>query len=106
MAGRTAQAEPPSAVLRLGSSRSLTVTVGAVVLIRDGEAGSFGAVVSSLVGASVRLTFTPKGKPRKVPVGMVLSTAPSDSGLVDPKSIPRFQPPPTVAPRRRRGNQF
>lgn len=106
MAGRAAQAEPPSAVLRLGSSRSLTITVGAVVLIRDGTEHSYGAVVSSFIGGCVRLTFTPEGKPRKVPMGMVLSTVTSKTELLDPKAIPRFQPPPTAVPRRRKGNQF
>lgn len=106
MDGRTAQANPPSAVLRLGSSRSLTITVGAVVLVRDGEDGSYGAVVSSFVGACVRLTFTPEGKPRKVPTGMVLSTVTSKTELLDPKVVPRFQPPSTVVPRRRKGSQF
>lgn len=106
MAGRTAKERPTSAVLRLGASRSLTITVGAVVLVRDGQDDSYGAVVSSLNGGCVRLTFTPEGKPRRVPMGMVLSTISPKAEVLDPKAVPRFQPPPTAVPRRRKGNQF
>lgn len=103
MAATTSTARPTSVVLRLGATRSLTIAVGSVVLIRDGEDDSYGAVVSSLDGGCVRLTFTPEGKPRRVPMGMVLSTVSAKGEVVDPKSVPRFQPPPTEVPRRRKG---
>lgn len=106
MAGHTVRDRPSRAVLRLGASRSLTISVGAVVLVRDGEQDSFGAVVSSLDGGCVRLTFTPVGKPRRVPMGMILSTVSSKTEVLDPKSAPRFQPSPTAVPRRRRNNEF
>lgn len=106
MGGRTVKERPASAVLRLGASRSLTITVGAVVLVRNGRDDSYGAVVSSLDGGCVRLTFTPEGKPRRVPMGMVLSTVSSKTEALDPKAVPRFQPPPTAVPRRRKGSQF
>lgn len=106
MVGRPAQARPSSAVLRLGASRSITIRVGAVVLVRDGADDTYGAVVSSLHGGSVWLTFTPEGKPRRVPMGAVVSVASKEADSLDPRRVPRFQLPPTTVPRRRKNNQF
>lgn len=91
-------------VLRLGATRSLNIRVGAVVLVRDGSTGTYGAVVSSLAGLHVNLTFTPPRKPRRVPVGRIVSVS-SGSDLVDPHRVPRIQPPATAVPRRRKGHK-
>ena len=95
-----------SVVLRLGATRSITISVGTLVLVRDGANDSYGAVVSSLDGACARLTFTPEGKPRRVPMGKILGTASARKGAtIDPSSVPRYQPEPTVIPRHRKAKE-
>ena len=44
MAGSTSRTRPTSVVLRLGTKRSLTISVGTVVLVRDGAEDCYGAV--------------------------------------------------------------
>lgn len=90
-----------SVVLRLGAIRRIHINVGAVVLVRDHPNDSYGAVVSSISGATIRLTFTPEGKPRKVPAGMILGTASAKAPPLDPRRLPKHQPPPTKSPRKR-----
>lgn len=97
---RTTQTRPTSAVLRLGAQRSLTISVGTVVLVRDQHEDCYGAVVSSIDGTYARLTFTPEGKPRRVPMGTILSTVSAKAEPLDPKALPRIQPPPNTVPRR------
>lgn len=101
----TKQSAPPqSVVVRLGASRSITVGPGSMVLIRHGERDSYGAVITSIRGCSAYLTFTPPGKPRRVPLGMILCAVDPGSGpaTLDLSSVPRDQPSPTVAPQRSR----
>lgn len=86
--------------LYLGATHTLLICVGSTVLVRDGERSTYGAVVSSLQGARAYLTFTPPKKPRKVPLGAILSATGRDA-LVDPKAVPKHQPIPTEVPRRR-----
>lgn len=88
--------------LVLGAARFITIRVGATVLVRDASHDCYGAVVSSLTKTTARLTFTPPGVSREVPLGLILSAV-TGARLVDPKAIPRYQPPPTQIPRRRQG---
>jgi len=94
-----------SVVLRLGANTKLELRVGSVVLVRDYPNDSFGAVVSSIRGAQVRLTFTPEGKPRQVPAGMILSVHSSHADQLDPRRLPKNQPPPTKLPRKRKAGR-
>lgn len=88
--------------LQLGSNRVITLHRGLMILIRDGASGCYGAVIESIGDIELALTFVPEGKPRTVPMGLVVSTAAESGPLVDPDQVPAVQPPPTVAPRRRK----
>lgn len=90
--------------LDLGGERR-TLTVGTVVLVRKADKDCYGAVIRRISGVTIHLTFTPHGEPRKVPAGMIIATIGSKTSpaTLDLPSIPRYQPPASVAPRRRKG---
>lgn len=100
MAARSAS--PESVIIRHGASKSITVAPGTMVLVRYRERQSYGAVIARITGCHAHLTFTPRDKPRKVPLGMVLAAVGAGDAMLDLSSVPRYQPHPTVAPRRSR----
>lgn len=71
-----------------------------MVLVRHTDRSTYGAVVEGIEGPRALLTFTPPGKPRAIPLGLIVSASTSDS-LVDPDQVPRYQPIPDKVPRRR-----
>lgn len=95
--------EPDERVtLLLGASQSITVGPGSTVLIEEGEGEAFGAVIVRIEDCYAELTFTPHGKPRKVPLGMIVCSVGDESATMDLSSIPEYQPTPNVAPYRSR----
>lgn len=96
------EASGESVCLLLGSTQRILVRSGSMVLIRSGERESYGAVIVSIKGNWVHLTFTPRGAARKVPLGTVIASVGEGADTLDLSSVPRFQPDPTSAPRRRR----
>lgn len=88
--------------LLTGASRHITITSGSMVLIRSGDRECFGAIVRKIKGNYAQLTFTPRTAPREVPLGLILSSVGDEPATLDLSSIPRYQPEPTVTPRRRR----
>lgn len=94
-------AEPVTRVM-LGASRFIEISKGAMVLVRIGDDPPFGAMVAKVEQTSALLTFTPPGAPRRVPLGCVLCSVGAGDATVDLSSVPRYQPQPTVIPRRRR----
>lgn len=91
-----------SLTITIGPSHVITVTVGAMVLVRARERDSYGAVVRKIEGAHIHLTFTPRGERRTVLAGEVLSALSDKTATLDPSSVPQYQPGPQVTPRRRR----
>ena len=84
-------------------TQSVLVEPGTLVLVRYGEAESYGAVIADLDECTASLTFTPEGMPREVPLGMILCSVNGSGGAtLDLSSIPEYQPPPTRTPRRSR----
>lgn len=99
----TQETDPEEQVtLLLGASQSITVGPGSVVLIEEGEGEAFGAVIVRIQDCTVDLTFTPHGKPRNVPLGMIVCSVGDESATMDLSSIPAYQPTPNVAPYRSR----
>ena len=94
--------EPESRTIRLGASRSITVGPGSMVLVRQGENESFGAVITFVGECHAELTFTPPGAPRTVPLGMILCSVDSGTDILDLSSIPPYQPLPNRTPRKKR----
>lgn len=86
--------------LRLGASRSISLGPGSLVIVQDTP--PYGAVIRRVRGAFADLTFTPEGRPRRVPLGLVTCSSNKATATVDPSSVPRFQPTPTNAPQRSR----
>lgn len=96
-----AKPESPEVVLTLGAKTApMKIGQGSMVLVRSGERESFGAMVEQIEGLYAHLTFTPRRAPRKVPLGCILSSV-GESASMDMSSVPRYQPDPTVAPRRK-----
>ncbi len=83
----------------------VTIRKGSVVLVRrdDPAAESFMAVVADIMSSgTARLTFTPKGAPRKVPVtNIVCCATPAHATMEELALVPRYQPEVTVQVRRR-----
>lgn len=103
----TATLDPDGAAvtIRRGSLRSITIEPGSSVVVRDvvhDLDDAFGAIVTSVRGLYAHLTFTPPGRPRRVPLGCILASAPPAPAMLDLSSIPRFAPAPTTAPYRKR----
>lgn len=73
-----------------------------MVLVRQGENDSYGAVIVKVTGCTAWLTFVPHGAPRKVPLGMILCSTDAGPATLDLSSVPRNQPIPTVTPYRSR----
>lgn len=95
--------EPDERVtLLLGASQSLTVGPGSMVLVDEGEGEAFGAVIVRIEDCTAELTFTPHGKPRNIPLGMIVCSVGDESATMDLSSIPEYQPTPNVAPYRSR----
>lgn len=94
--------DTPSWEIRLGASRSITVSPGSMVLVRKGKNDSYGAVIVKVAGSTAWLTFTPQGEERTVPLGMILCSTDTGPATLDLSSVPRYQPNPTVAPYRSR----
>lgn len=88
--------------LFLGASQSIIIGPGSTVLVEEAEGEAFGAVVVRVVDCSAELTFTPVGKPRVVPLGMIACSLSDVSDNMDVSSIPEYQPTPNVAPYRSR----
>ena len=95
--------EPDDRVtLLLGASQSITVGPGSMVLVDEGEGEAFGAVIVQIEDCTAKLTFTPPGKPRNIPLGMIVCSVGDESATMDLSSIPEYQPTPNVAPYRSR----
>lgn len=88
--------------LLLGASTRLTVGPGSTVLIEVTEGDAYGAVIVKIVDCEAHLTFTPPGRPRKVPLGLITCCVGDESAMLDLSSIPEYQPAPTVVPYRSR----
>lgn len=95
--------EPDEQVtLILGASGSITIAPGSMVLVEEDEGEAYGAVVTRIKDCYAELTFTPRGKPRNIPLGMIVCSVGDESATMDLSSIPEYQPTPTVAPYRSR----
>lgn len=95
--------EPTETVtLLLGASQSITIGPGSMVLVEESEGEAYGAVVVRIVDCHVELTFTPVGKPRNVPLGLVVCSVGDPSATMNLSSIPEYQPTPNAAPYRSR----
>ena len=81
--------------IRLGSSRTIAVARGCVVIIED-DRGAYGAVVQGLDDLFATLTFVPPGRPARIPLGQIVCAT---RRCVDPQSVPRDQPASTTLPR-------
>lgn len=90
-----------SVTVRVAHGRSVTVSPGISVIV-EWDGGCFGAVVSSVAGIAARLTFTPKGAPRVVPVGAIIAASPVRDAIMALSQVPRYQPEPKLPLRRRR----
>lgn len=93
---------PESTTILLGASMRLVVTPGRMVLVEEAEGDAFGAVLVEVVGCEAILTFTPPGRPRRVPLGTIVCSLGDKSATLDLSSIPEYQPAPTVVPYRSR----
>lgn len=91
-----------SLTITLGPVHTITVRVGAMVLVRSQERDCYGAVVQRIEGMHVNLTFTPRGERRRVLAGEILSAFNDQPATLDLSSVPQYQPDPQVTPRRRR----
>lgn len=96
-----ARSDPPGFItVRMGASRSVTVGPGSLVIIQG--APPYGAVIRRISGPYAELTFTPEGRERRVPLGLVTCSAKQTTATVDLSSVPRIQPAPTNTPQRSR----
>lgn len=90
------------ATLLLGADASITVFPGSTILVQLPNNDTYGAVLVWADETTAELTFTPEGKPRKVPLGLVVCAVGDGSATIDLSSIPEYQPTPNTTPRRSR----
>ena len=82
--------------LLLGADQSISIGPGDMILVEETEGDAYGAVLVKVDGCWAELTFTPPGRPRRVPLGVIVCSISKKSDNIELSSIPDYQPAPTI----------